>query len=144
MAGEFGAAEAAALLGEAFAPWVRELGIEIAGMEGGSCIFHLPASERLVRGGGPGGGVVCGQALAGAADTVSVLALAMINGGMRANTTTDFQIRFLRPIPQGRVRIEVKALSNGRRMAVTEVFFLAEGSAKPGAHATCTFAWLDG
>ena len=62
---------------------------------------------------------------------------------MRPNTTTDFSIRFLRPIAEGRVRILVRPLSNGKRLAVTEVCFHAEGSAKPGAHATCTFAWLD-
>ena len=139
----FSKADAQTLLGEVFAPWVQKLGLVPEGGKEGRQTFSLPATGDLVRQGGPGGGVVCGQALAAAADTVSVLALAMINGAMRPNTTTDFSIRFLRPIAEGTVKIEVKPLSNGRRLAVTEVFFFAEGSEKPGAHATCTFAWLD-
>lgn len=139
----FTKADAQALLEEVFAPWVQKLGLKALGEESARHVFLLPAGDDLVRKGGPGGGVVCGQALAAAADTVSVLALAMINGRMRPNTTTDFSIRFLRPIAGGPVRIEVEPLSNGKRLAVTEVFFFAEGSEKPGAHATCTFAWLD-
>jgi uncharacterized protein (TIGR00369 family) len=140
----FGPAEMATAYKEIFAPWVQDLGLELVEADKETCTFRLPASSQLVREGGPGGGVVCGQALAGAADTVSVFALALINNRFRPNTTTDFSIRFLRPIPMGDVMIEVRALSNGRRLATTEVFFRAADSKKPGAHATCCFAWLDG
>lgn len=126
-----------------FAPWVRQLGLELIRHDERMCRFKMPENSDLVREGGPGGGVVCGQALAGAADTVSVFALALMKNKLRPNTTTDFSIRFLRPIPMGEVTIEVRALSNGKRLAVTEVFFYAKGSEKPGAHATCTFAFLD-
>lgn len=131
------------ILEEVFAPWIRELGLQLVSADAEQCEFLMPASARLVREGGPGGGVVCGQALGAAADTVSVLALALLAGKLRPNTTTDFSIRFLRPIPGGDVRIVVKALSNGRRLATTEVFFYASGSDRPGAHATCCFAFLD-
>lgn len=131
------------VLEEVFAPWVRELKLSLVTSSPAKCEFLMPRSALLVREGGPGGGVVCGQALGAAADTVSVLALALMAGKLRPNTTTDFAIRFLRPIPMGDVRMEVTALSNGRRLAVTEVLFFAEGSTKPGAQATCCFAFLD-
>lgn len=129
---------------QAFAPWVQQLGLKLVNHGAEECTFAMPQSSSLVREGGPGGGVVCGQALAAAADTVSVFALALMKNKLRANTTTDFSIRFLRPIMMGDVKIVVRALSNGKRLAVTEVFFYADGSEKPGAHATCTFAFLDG
>ena len=139
----FGIEQFQPVLDEVFAPWVRQLGLELLEFNETSCRFRMPQNSDLVREGGPGGGVVCGQALAGAADTVSVFALALMKNKLRPNTTTDFSIRFLRPIPMGDVTMEVKALSNGKRLAVTEVFFYAEGFDKPGAHATCTFAFLD-
>ncbi len=139
----FGKAQFQQVMEGIFAPWVQQLGLELVEHEENRCIFSMPKNPDLVREGGPGGGVVCGQALAGAADTVSVFALALMKNRLRPNTTTDFSIRFLRPIQMGDVTIEVKALSNGKRLAVTEVFFYAEGSQKPGAHATCTFAFLD-
>lgn len=139
----FGKDQFQPVMDEVFAPWVQQLGLQLIDHSGSECTFLLPESAELVREGGPGGGVVCGQALAGAADTVSVFALALMKNKLRPNTTTDFSIRFLRPIPKGDVKIVVKALSNGKRLAVTEVFFFAGDSEKPGAHATCTFAFLD-
>ena len=127
-----------------FAPWVQQLGLKLLDHGPDECSFLMPKSSALVREGGPGGGVVCGQALAAAADTVSVFALALMKNRLRPNTTTDFSIRFLRPIMMGDVKIVVKALSNGKRLGVSEVFFYADGTDKPGAHATCTFAFLDG
>ncbi len=144
----FGKQEAHLLLENVFAPWVQDLGLEIGDVSENQCDFILPAGEKLVRQAGvnsenAGKPIVCGQALAAAADTASVLGLALINGNIRPNTTTDFSIRFLRPIFEGNVKIVVRPLSNGKRMAVTEVHFYSEGGTKPGAHATCTFAFLD-
>ena len=139
----FGPEEVPTIMSEIFAPWIQQLGLKLETSGPERCSFILPKSSDLVREGGPGGGVICGQALAAAADTVSVFALALMRNKLRPNTTTDFSIRFLRPIPLGDVRIDVTALSNGRRMAVSEVTFYAAGSEKPGAHATCTFAYLD-
>lgn len=139
----FGEKEFQPVMDEIFAPWVQQLGLKLVSHGPEECTFMLPKSSSLVREGGPGGGVVCGQALAAAADTVSVFALGLMKNKLRPNTTTDFSIRFLRPIMMGDVRIVVKALSNGKRLAVSEVFFYAADSDKPGAHATCTFAFLD-
>lgn len=137
------AADVAALHDEAFAPWIRALGITVTEIAALICTFSLPESADLTRGGGAGGGVVCGQAVGSAADTASVLTLCALNGRLRACTTVDLTAHFMRPLPQGDVEIRVEALSNGRRMAVTRAEFRAAGSPKLAATVTCAFAYLE-
>lgn len=132
-----------ALHNDVFAPWILALGIRPVAVEAGVCAFTLPESDALTRGGGAGGGVVCGQAVSATADTASVLTLSALNGRFRACTTVDLTAHFMRPLPQGDVDISVEALSNGRRMAVTRAEFRAAGSAKLAATVTCAFAYLE-
>jgi uncharacterized protein (TIGR00369 family) len=129
---------------EVFAPWIKALGIEAVEVAGASCRFRLPANADLTRQGGPGGGVICGQAVTAAADTASVLALCAANSALRPCTTVDLTAHFLRPLPEGEVEILVEVLSNGRRMAVTRAEFRAAGAVKLAATVTCAFAYLDG
>lgn len=138
----FGAAEGQALLGEVFAPWVQALGIEVVALDGQGGTFRLPAGGQIVRGGGTGGGVVCGQAVAAAADTCSVVALSGLNGRFRDCTTVDMTVHFMRPMTGEAVDIRVEVLSNGRRMAVTRVEFRG-ANGKIGASTTCAFAYLE-
>ena len=136
-------ARAQALLGEVFAPWVQALRLEVVAVGDSGCGFRLPANAELSRGGGQGGGVVCGQAVGAAADTASVVSLSVLNGAFRPCTTVDMTTHFMRPLPEGDVEIAVTALSNGRRMAVTRAEFRAPGG-KLAASATCAFVYLDG
>ena len=105
--------DAQALLGEIFAPWVQALGIEITAIEETGARFRMPGNADLSRGGGAGGGVVCGQAIGAAADTCSVVALAAVGGAFRPCTTVDLTTHFLRPLPEGAAEgglmIEVEA-----------------------------------
>ena len=135
--------EIAALHDEVFAPWIRALRLRPDVVADGTCTFTLPEDGNLTRGGGAGGGVVCGQAVSAAADTTSVLTLSALNGRFRACTTVDLTAHFMRPLPQGDVNIRVSALSNGRRMAVTRAEFRAAGAPKLAATVTCTFAYLE-
>jgi acyl-coenzyme A thioesterase PaaI-like protein len=138
--------EAEALLGEVFAPWVQMLALKVTAIDESGARFLLPANAELSRGGGQGGGVVCGQAIGAAADTCSVVALSALNGAFRPCTTVDMTTHFLRPLAEGPSEITVTALSNGRRMATTrvEVRALTEGTpGKLAASATCAFAYLD-
>lgn len=135
--------ELAALQAVIFAPWVQALGLRPVGIDPDGCRFILPAGADLVRRGGDGGGVVCGQALAAAADTASVLTLAALAGRFRPCTTTDLTARFLRPLPEGEAELRVLALSNGRRMAATLAEFRPAGGGKLAATVSCGFAWLD-
>ncbi|MEO1494731.1 MAG: PaaI family thioesterase [Pseudomonadota bacterium] len=138
--------EAQALLGEVFAPWVQALALRVSAIEETGARFVLPGNPELSRGGGAGGGVVCGQAIGAAADTCSVVALSALNGAFRPCTTVDMTTHFLRPLPDGEAEITVTALSNGRRMATTRVDVRGLVDGAPGklsASATCAFAYLD-
>lgn len=128
---------------EIFAPWVRALGLRAEEIGDGWVRFTMPGNPDITRQGGPGGGVVSGQAMSAAADTASVLALIALNGALRPCTTVDLTTHFTRPLPEGGAEIRVEAVSNGRRMAVTRVDIRAAGSPKVSAVATLTFAYLD-
>jgi uncharacterized protein (TIGR00369 family) len=140
---DFGIDRMAALLAEVFAPWVQDLALRPVCATPQGARFVLPQATRLARGGGDGPGVVCGQALASAADTASVVALASLNGRFRNCTTVDLTVHFLRPLLVGDVEVDVSALSNGRRMATTRVEFRAAGAEKLAATATCAFVYLE-
>lgn len=139
----FDISEMQAMLGQSFAPWVQELGIQTVAKTATGAIFRLPENPQLVRPSKDAPAVVCGQSIAAVADTASVLALCGLNGRFRNCTTVDMTTSFLRPMFLGDVDIVIEALSNGRRMAVTRAEFRAAGSQKLGATASCTFAYLE-
>ena len=143
----FGEAEMAAVLREVFAPWVQALGVEPTAVEADGATFRLPCGPQVARGGGDGPAVLCGQAVAAASDTCSVLTLCALNGRFRNCTTVDLTVHFLRPVTTEAAEIRVTALSNGRRMATTRVELRAldgdGASGKLAASATCAFAYLE-
>ncbi len=140
---QFGPDEAQALVAETFAPWVAELGLRLVEAGPDRALLHLPADGRLLLKGGPGAGVLCGQAIAAVADTACVLALAGANGRFRNCTTVDMSVRFIRPVVKSAAEITVDIESNGRKLAVCRVTVRAEGSEKTAALATATFMYLE-
>ncbi|MEM6661401.1 MAG: PaaI family thioesterase [Pseudomonadota bacterium] len=143
MSEKWTAEQAQEFLDDVFAPWITALGLKVTGVGDQGISLVLPSNRDTTRGGGPGGGVVCGQAIAAAGDTSSVVALAALNGTFRPCTTVDLTTHFMRPLPEGDVEVEITALSNGRRMATTRAEFRAPGG-KIGATMTLSFAYLDG
>lgn len=131
------------LIPDLFAPWVQQLDVQIDQINTNDISFILPRSALLVRSGGVGGGVICGQALSAAIDTISVLTLAHLNDRFRACTTTDLHVRFMRPIPEGPVEINVSALANGKRMAVMQATCRIPGRDRICASGTATFIYLE-
>lgn len=140
--GTFGPEEATALLNSIFAPWVREMGLQPVAFGPERAEFRLPANGVLNLRGGPGDGLLCGQAVAAAADTACVLALAGASGGFRNCTTVEMSVNYLRPL-KGNVEIMVDIESNGRKLAVCRVGFRAAGGGKTAALATATFMYLE-
>lgn len=138
----WGIEQGQALLADIFAPWVQALGLRVTAVEDAGARLLMPANPALTRGGGEGSGAVCGQAIAAAADSASVVSLAAHNGRFRPCTTVDMTTHYLRPLSEGDIEIAVTLLSNGRRMAATRAEFRSPGG-KLGATATCTFAYLD-
>jgi len=140
----FGVEEMKALLAEGFAPWVQALQIEPLELEAGVGRFRMPCGPQLARRGGTP--VLCGQAVAAAADTAAVLTLAALNGRYRNLTTVDLSTHFLRPVTEPAAEIRVEAASNGRRMAVARVELRGWGEAGTGklaAVSTAAFAYLE-
>ena len=91
---EFDIEEARRVLGEVFAPWVRDLGLSIDGLDcvppepalpdwQAGAVLRMAFSDRLCR----HGGIVCGQALMALADTAMVIAILAANRGYRPMTT---------------------------------------------------------
>lgn len=138
----FTTADAARLLTEVFAPWVAAMGLEATALGPAEAAFVLPASDRLALRGGPGAGVICGQALAALADTASVLALAGANGRFRSCTTVEMSVNYLRPAT-GDLRIRVAIPRNGRQLATCQVQIREAAQDKPAALATLTFMYLE-
>ena len=126
-----------------FAPWVADLGLRLMETGPKHALLRLPNNAAIQLRGGPGAGVVCGQAVAAVADTACVFALTGANGRFRNCTTTDMSVRFARPLPGGEVDVRVDLESNGRKLAVCRVTLTAAGSEKTAALATATFMYLE-
>ena len=136
---DFSVEDAKVLMQKIFAPWIIDLGLEPVSFDDKGGDFRLGDNPRLVH----AGNVVCGQAIASAADSAIVITLAAINGRFRMCTTVDFSTHFIRPIPPGAAGIRVDVLSSGKRMAYCRVEFRATGSDKLAATITSAFAYLE-
>ena len=132
-------AELQALHDAVFAPWVRELELEVRAAGDDTVTLALPVRARHVH----GGGVVCGQTLMAAADTALVLAISHKLGGFRPQTTVQLQTSFLRAVGKDvpEVAVEARILKAGRSLVFGEVTLrLPDGQV--AAHATSTSALL--
>ena len=135
----FGTEGAEHLMRTMFAPWVGDLNLKAIAFDATGGDVLMPANPRLVH----GGGVVCGQATASAADTVAVMALSALNGRFRVCTTVDLTTHFIRPLKPGDVDIRVDVLSNGKRMAYVRVEMRASGDTRVAVSATGSFAYME-
>ncbi len=131
------------LLAEAFAPWVLQQNLTPTSFSKTQATFSLPANDSLALRGGPGAGLICGQAIAAAADTATVIALAGANGRFRNCTTVDLSVNYLRPLPMGDTNVTVDIESNGRKLATCRLTIQSKGASKPAALATATFMYLE-
>ena len=132
-----------ALLAEAFAPWVLQQKLIPNVFSKTQATFTLPANNAHALSGGPGEGFICGQAIAAASDTATVIALAGANGRFRNCTTVDLAINYLRPLPMGDTTITVNIESNGRKLATCRLTIQSKDALKPAALATATFMYLE-
>jgi uncharacterized protein (TIGR00369 family) len=146
---EFGIGEAKRVLGEVFAPWVRDLNLSIEGLDftpppGGTAdwqpgaILRMPFSERLCR----NGGIVCGQALMAFADTAMVLANLAANRGYRPMTTVDQTTHFMRAVTASDVLADARVVRMGRTMSFGRVTLFGAADNKPVAMVSSAFAML--
>jgi uncharacterized protein (TIGR00369 family) len=127
------------LLGDVFAPWVRDLGLAVERIGPEAAVLRMRFSEKLCR----DSGVVCGQALMSLADTAMVFAVSAAAGGYRAMTTVDQTVHFLRPIAHVDALAEARVTRLGRTMAFGQVTIAAEGDPRPAASAQTAYALLE-
>jgi uncharacterized protein (TIGR00369 family) len=148
-AAEFNIAEARRVLGDVFAPWVRDLGltverIEISPPSGApanwqpGAILRMAFSDRLCR----DGGIVCGQALMALADTSMVIAILTANRGFRPMTTVDQTTHFLKAVTSSDVLADARVVRLGRTMSFGRVTLLSAADNKPVAMVSSAFAML--
>jgi len=148
-AGPFDIEEARRILGDVFAPWVRELDLSVDSIDYDrpshasadwqpGAVLRMAFSERLCR----QGGVVCGQALMALADTAMVIAILAASRGYRPMTTVDQTTHFMRAAASSDVLADARVVRLGRTMSFGRVTLLAAGDDKPVAMVSSAFAML--
>ena len=133
------AAALQAMLDKVAADYVKRLGLVVESVASGQVRLSMPVSPEIVH----AGGVVCGQAIMGAADTAMLLALVAQLGEFRPMTTVQLQTSFVRPVPRdaGSVAVVARVLRFGKTLCYGEVEFKTNDG-KLAAHATTTYAML--
>lgn len=144
----FGIDEARRVLGDVFAPWVKDLNLIIEAFDfeppasprdwQPGAILRMPFSERLCR----NGGIVCGQALMAFADTAMVLANLAANRGYRPMTTVDQTTHFMRAATSSDVLADARVVRLGRTMSFGRVTLSSAADNKPVAMVSSAFAML--
>lgn len=126
------------ILRDNFAAWVLDLGLIVEDVGERSAVLRLPWSDRLAR----EGGALCGQAMAAAADTATVIAVAAARGGYGPMTTVQLSITFQRPALGKDLLVAASLDKIGRSMAFADVVLTADGGAEPVARASTVYALL--
>jgi uncharacterized protein (TIGR00369 family) len=148
-AGDFNIDEARRVLGDVFAPWVRDLGLSVESIDHippsdatsdwqPGAILRMAFSERLCR----HGGIVSGQALMALADTAMVIAILAANRGYRPMTTVDQTTHFMRAVTSSDVLADARVVRLGRTMSFGRVTLLSASDNKQVAMASSAFAML--
>ena len=147
--GPFTIEEARRILGDVFAPWVRDLGLSVDGVDyerpdnagpdwQPGALLRMAFSDRLCR----HGGVVCGQALMALADTAMVIAMVAASRGYRPMTTVDQTTHFMRAVASSDVLADARVVRLGRTMSFGRVTLFAATDRKPVAMCSSAFAML--
>jgi len=144
----FGIGEARRVLGDVFAPWVKDLDLSVETFDFDppanardwqpGAILRMPFSERLCR----NGGMVCGQALMAFADTAMVIANLAANRVYRPMTTVDQTTHFMRAVMSSDVLAEARVVRLGRTMSFGRVTLSSAADNKPVAMVSSAFAML--
>jgi uncharacterized protein (TIGR00369 family) len=127
-----------AALAEYFAPWVQQLGLRVEQVGADSVTVRLPQNGELSR----VGGMLCGQAMMAAADTVMVLALIRQFGEFRPCTTVQLNTSFLKPLSNQDALIEARVLRAGKSLAFGEIDIRGADDGKSVCRASTTYALL--
>ncbi len=132
----FNVEEAQKFLNKVTASWIQDLGIKVINIGKTYCEFSLDHNQKLVR----SGGIVCGQAIVSAADTVMIVAVTAAVGGYEQITTVDISCKFLRPLLSHGAGIRTEMIKVGKRLVVGRIIVKDNKSKKVAAEISCTYA----
>jgi uncharacterized protein (TIGR00369 family) len=124
----------AAILADNFAPWVRDLCVEVVEVTPDVSTFRMPLGPHLAR----VGGIVSGQALAALADTCMVLAAIAKADRMVPFATTNLDTQFLRPGVGRAILCRAQVVRAGKALVFMQAEMTEEDSGKIVATATAT------
>ena len=144
----FGIEAAGRLITDMLAPWMQELGLLVEAVESGrppgapadwqpGAVVRLPFSPKICR----DGGIVCGQALMGLADTAMVVACSAAWNGYRPMTTIDQTMHFLRPVTFD-VVADARVVRIGRINCFGRVMVMIAADKRPVGMVTSAYAML--
>jgi uncharacterized protein (TIGR00369 family) len=125
-------------LPEYFAPWVQALGLKVKSFDADSVTARLPQDPQLSR----VGGMLCGQAMMAAADTVMVLALLNHFGEFKPCTTVQMNTSFLKPLSGQDGLVQARVLRAGKSLAFGEIDIRGANDGKSVCRASVTYALL--
>jgi uncharacterized protein (TIGR00369 family) len=125
-------------LPEYFAPWVQALGLKVESFDADSVTARLPQDPQLSR----VGGMLCGQAMMAAADTVMVLALLNHFGEFKPCTTVQMNTSFLKPLSGQDGLVQARVLRAGKSLAFGEIDIRGANDGKSVCRASVTYALL--
>ena len=132
----FNVEEAQKFLNQVTASWIQDLGIKVINIGKTYCEFSLDHNQKLVR----SGGIVCGQAIVSAADTVMIVAVTAALGSYEQITTVDISCKFLRPLLNYGAKIHTEMIKVGKRLVVGRIIVKDNKSKKLAAEISCTYA----
>ena len=132
----FNVEEAQKFLNQVTASWIQDLGIKVINIGKTYCEFSLDHNQKLVR----SGGIVCGQAIVSAADTVMIVAVTAALGSYEQITTVDISCKFLRPLLNHGAKIRTEMIKVGKRLVVGRIIVKDNKSKKLAAEISCTYA----
>ncbi|NRA29572.1 MAG: PaaI family thioesterase [Parvularculaceae bacterium] len=115
-----------------FSSWMRTSGLTDFRVSAGRVSARLPFSQDLLF----VGGTICGQAIAGVADTT--IAMAMISLGTGHRGTSYLHTHFLRPGTED-LLIEAEVLRSGATTAYAECHMRLASTNKLAVHAVAEF-----
>ncbi|MEC9347520.1 MAG: PaaI family thioesterase [Pseudomonadota bacterium] len=129
--------EARAMFAANFAPWVKDLGLEIEEVGRGFARCRVPANTRLNR----SGGILSGQAMMAIADTAMVFAVRSALEFDADTVTVQQSTSFMRGVANTDFICEARVVKEGRTMMFGNCLMYADGQRdKPAAEATLVYA----
>ena len=143
----FGIEEARRVLGDVFAPWIRELDLSVEAFDfeppadgddwQPGAIVRLPFSKKACC----DGAVVCSQALMALADTAMVIACSAAWNGYRPMSTIDQTTHFLRPVNFDIVA-DARVVRIGRNTSFGRVMLLNAADKRPVGMVASAYSML--